>query len=126
MAVHAVYFCYFKVLDLTGRVGLCTRLYTRVYCTTQHSPEIEICNRLPAPPWRLDLTQMVLMTTGMWGALGAAPKPGLAYAGFATRPQSAAPRAGSPAKLYGFQIKKFENRALENHQNASYAEFNSG
>ena len=37
--------------------------WPRPYCTTQRSPEIEIFNRLPGPPRRLDLTQMVLMTT---------------------------------------------------------------
>ena len=80
--------------------------------------------------------------SGPWGApdrrRGAAPKPGPAYAGFRlaradavasrgpTRPQMAAARAGSPAKLWGFKIYLFENRVLENRENGLHAEFNSG
>ena len=34
-----------------------------IYCTGQRSPHKIFFNRLPGPPRRLDLTQMVLMTT---------------------------------------------------------------
>ena len=36
---------------------------TLMYCTGQRSPHKIFFNRLPGPPRRLDLTQMVLMTT---------------------------------------------------------------
>ena len=36
---------------------------SRSYCTGQRSPTYFFFNRLPGPPRRLDLTQMVLMTT---------------------------------------------------------------
>ena len=39
------------------------RMYCISYCTGQRSPHKIFFNRLPGPPRRLDLTQMVLMTT---------------------------------------------------------------
>ena len=48
---------FFRAAMPTGRILLPS------YCMVQHSPQDNFFNRLPAPPWRLNLTQRVVGTT---------------------------------------------------------------
>ena len=100
------------------------------FCLLQ---KLDFFNRLSAPPWRLELTQMVLyMTTqtqpgtpgAIRGCLGATPRP---YAGYRVAPAVARGRGLNldSGILLAISNIFFENRALENSKNGFYAEFNS-